>query len=138
MAQGSPGRAPLSHEQVNMNNRIIDELFDYSFLVSGLIQCFKVPTFQSFKSPKLQSFKISKLQSFKISRLQISQSSKVTNFHISSIQKLPRMSGNAFSNMFGLFCAVEIHENKMFLKWCGIVSWISLSNSAENKGAEVK
>ena len=116
-----PTPSPASHEPLNINNRLINELFRSSRLL-------KFQSFQSIKLPKFPSSKVSNFQSFKFSKFQTVQVSKCPSFKASQIHILK------FSSFLGhttpMFWIFDISKNNISQKRFGIVSCIVGSNPA--------
>ena len=80
----------MSHEPATINNRLLNELFDY------ILQVLAAQKFQSFKVSKLQTCKASKLKNIKIPIFQDSktlrfQDSKTPGFQDAKIPRYIRI-----------------------------------------------
>ena len=84
----------VNYGPLTINNRLIDELFDYILWVSSIIQQssflhFLIPSFRSVKVSKIPDFKISKFKSSKFQKFkkQTLHSSRISKYWVVSSRK---------------------------------------------------
>ena len=110
MAHGSRAAAPsppwaMSHEPLTINNRLIDELFDFRLWVLCISNISKFHNFRSFKVLKFSIFKDVKLLKF----LEVSKFQTLKRFKVSKFKILQ------FSTIYCTFSKIAAHTSSFFV-----------------------
>ena len=103
--------------ELTINNRFINELFDYILYVLGIqnFQSFRHSKFQIFKNPKCQGFKVSRFQDSKNPNMKSNKKTNVRFFlECTSKANTPKWSRIfLWSFRAHLFLVLTIQEPKM-------------------------